>query len=56
MTDLLKDPVFIADAKKRRLDVKSPRSGQELQALLARIYTDTPAPVVGRLRKIMNPG
>jgi tripartite-type tricarboxylate transporter receptor subunit TctC len=56
MTDLFKDPVFIADAKKRRLDVKSPRSGQELQALLARIYTDTPAPVVGRLRKIMNPG
>ncbi|MGH6771420.1 MAG: Bug family tripartite tricarboxylate transporter substrate binding protein [Xanthobacteraceae bacterium] len=56
MMDTFKDPVFIAEAKKRRLDVKSPRSGQELHALLTRIYTQTPAPVVGRLRKIMNPG
>jgi tripartite-type tricarboxylate transporter receptor subunit TctC len=55
MTDMFKDPAFIADAKKRRLDVQSPRSGQELQALLTRIYTQTPQAAVGRLRKIMNP-
>jgi hypothetical protein len=54
--DTFKDPAFLADAAKRRLDVKSPRSGPELQALLQRIYTQTPPHVVTRLRKIMNPG
>jgi hypothetical protein len=56
LMDTFKDPAFLADAAKRRLDVKSPRSGPELQALLQRIYTQTPPHVVTRLRKIMNPG
>jgi tripartite-type tricarboxylate transporter receptor subunit TctC len=56
LTDTFKDPAFLADAKKRRLDVKSPRNGLELQALMQRIYSQTPANVVSRLRKIMNPG
>ena len=51
-----KDPVFQEEAKKRRLDVKSQRTGEELQALLQRIYTKTPPNAVARLRKIMNPG
>ena len=51
-----KDPAFMEEAKKRRLDVNSQRSGQELQALLQRIYTKTPPHVIERLRKIMNPG
>ena len=29
---------------------------QELQALLQQIYSKTPPHVIGRLRKIMNPG
>jgi tripartite-type tricarboxylate transporter receptor subunit TctC len=55
MADTFRDPAFLADAKKRHLDVRKPRNGQELHALLEHIYTGTPAPAVARLRKIMNP-
>ena len=55
MTDMLRDPAFLEEAKKRRLDVATPRTGQQLQELLARIYTKTSPQVVARLRKIMNP-
>jgi tripartite-type tricarboxylate transporter receptor subunit TctC len=56
MMDTFKDPAFLEEAKKRQLDVSSQRSGQELHALVQRIYTKTPEHVVTRLRKIMNPG
>ena len=56
MMDTFKDPAFLEEAKKRQLDVSSPRTGQELQALVQRIYTKTPPHVITRLRKIMNPG
>jgi hypothetical protein len=56
MTDTFNDPAFLEDAKKRQLDVGSQRSGQELHALVQRIYTQTPPHVITRLRKIMNPG
>ncbi len=56
LMDTFKDPAFQEEAKKRRLDVKSQRTGEELQALLQRIYTKTPPNAVARLRKIMNPG
>jgi hypothetical protein len=56
LADTFKDPAFLADAKKRRLDVNSPRSGPELHALMQRIYSQTPPNVISRLRKIMNPG
>ena len=56
LIDTFKDPAFLEEAKKRQLDVNSPRTGQELQALVQRIYTQTPPHVVTRLRKIMNPG
>jgi tripartite-type tricarboxylate transporter receptor subunit TctC len=56
MADTFRDPVFLEEAKKRQLDVASPRAGQELQALVERIYTKTPPEVITRLRKIMNPG
>ena len=55
MMDTFKDPDFLADAEKRHLDVKSPRSGQQLHALLQQIYTKTPPHVVERLRKISTP-
>ena len=51
-----KDPAFVEEARKRRLDVNSQRSGEELHALLQRIYTKTPPHVIARLRKVMNPG
>src|SRR5688572_21807783 len=55
MMATFKDPEFLEEAKKRQLDVQSPRSGQELHALLERIYTKTSPQAVARLRKIMNP-
>ncbi len=56
MMDTFRDPAFLEDAKKRQLDVNSQRTGQELHALLQRVYTQTPPHVITRLRKIMNPG
>jgi tripartite-type tricarboxylate transporter receptor subunit TctC len=56
MSDTFKDALFLEEAKKRQLDVSSPRTGPELHALVQRIYTQTPPHVLGRLRKIMNPG
>lgn len=56
LMETFKDPAFLEEAAKRRLDVNSQRSGQELQALLQRVYTQTPPHVIARLRKIMNPG
>ena len=56
MTDTFKDPAFLEEAKKRQLDVNSPRTGADLHALVQRIYTKTPPHVIARLRKIMNPG
>ena len=56
MADMLRDPEFLTEAKKRQLDVDTPRTGQQLQDLLQRVYTQTSPQVVSRLRKIMNPG
>jgi tripartite-type tricarboxylate transporter receptor subunit TctC len=56
LAETFADPAFIGEANKRQLDVASPRTGQELQALVQRIYTKTPQDVIVRLRKIMNPG
>jgi tripartite-type tricarboxylate transporter receptor subunit TctC len=55
MLDTFKDPAFIAEANKRRMDVSSPRSGNELRDLLVRVYTTTPEHIVKRLRKISTP-
>src|SRR5262249_7683427 len=44
--DTFKDPEFVAEANKRGLGVNSPRSGRELQELLERVYTKTPAHVI----------
>ena len=56
VADTFKDPVFLEEARKRQLDVGSPRTGHELQTLVQRIYTQTAPHVVTRLRKVMNPG
>jgi tripartite-type tricarboxylate transporter receptor subunit TctC len=56
LAETFSDPAFVEEAKKRQLDVNSQRTGQQLQALVQRIYTKTPPDVIARLRKIMNPG
>ena len=53
--ETFKDPEFVADANKRGLGINSPRSGEELAALLTRVYTRTPPHIVERLRKIAAP-
>jgi tripartite-type tricarboxylate transporter receptor subunit TctC len=50
--DTFKDPDFLAEADKRGLGVNSPRSGEELQQLIERVYKTTPQPLVERLRKL----
>jgi tripartite-type tricarboxylate transporter receptor subunit TctC len=49
--DTMKDPDFVADAKRQRLDISSPRTGEELQKELETIYA-TPSHIVERLRRI----
>ena len=50
-TDTMKDPEFIADAQKAKLDL-SPLSGDELEKIVASFYRTEPA-VVARLKEIL---
>ena len=47
----MKDPDFLADAKKEKLEVK-PKSGADLAALIAKVYT-TPKPIVEKIGKLI---
>jgi tripartite-type tricarboxylate transporter receptor subunit TctC len=49
--EMVKDPVFLEDAKKGKFDI-TPVSGEELQQLVAEIVA-TPKPVAARLAKII---
>lgn len=49
--DTMKDPEFQADAKRQKLDISSPRTGEELQKELETIY-NTPQHIVDRLRRV----
>ena len=49
--DTMKDPEFQADAKRQKLDVSAPRTGEDLQKELETIYK-TPKHIVERLRRI----
>ncbi len=50
--DTFKDPEFLAEAQTRKLGINSPRSGQELQELIDRVYKTTPPALVERLKKL----
>ena len=50
----MKDPEFLAEAKKIKADV-DPSTGEQVQALVERLYA-TPKPVVERAKKFMGPG
>lgn len=52
--DTFVDPAFQAEAKAANLIVDRPRSGEELQAQIARAYKVSPQ-IIERLRKIANP-
>ncbi len=51
MLETFKDPDFLADAAKQQLQVDKPRSGEQIQAQIQRVY-EMPASVAERLRKI----
>ncbi len=51
MLDTFKDPEFLAEAAKQQLQVDKPRSGEQIQAQIKRVY-EMPASVAERLRKI----
>ena len=51
MMDTFKDPDFLAEAAKQQLQVDKPRSGEQIQAQIKRVY-EMPASVSERLRKI----
>ena len=51
MLDAFKDPEFVAEAAKQQLQVDKPRSGEQLQENIKRVY-EMPASVSERLRKI----
>ena len=51
-----RDPAFLADAEKLRLEVDAkPQSGEDIRAVVARTYA-TPTPVLDRLVSIYGVG
>jgi hypothetical protein len=51
MLDTFKDPEFLAEAKRLQLDVEKPRSGEQIQEQIARVY-QMPKSISDRLRRI----
>jgi tripartite-type tricarboxylate transporter receptor subunit TctC len=51
LADTFKDPGFVADAKRMALGVNTPKSGEQIQQLIADTYR-TPPKVIDRLRKL----
>lgn len=50
-----RDKAFVEDATRAGLDVGKTRTGEEVAALIERIYRDTPPALVERLRRLNNP-
>ena len=55
LADTFTDREFQAEAEKAGLIVNAPKTGQELQEVIAKAYA-TPSRVVERLQKLNNPG
>jgi tripartite-type tricarboxylate transporter receptor subunit TctC len=55
LADTFADPQFQADAQKIGLIVNAPRTGEQLQDVIAKAYA-SPSRVVDRIRKLNNPG
>jgi hypothetical protein len=53
-TTTMTDPDFLAEGEKIGLGLNAPRSGEELQALMARTYASPPR-VIDRLRQLNTP-
>jgi tripartite-type tricarboxylate transporter receptor subunit TctC len=51
-TDTFADPEFVEEGNKRGLGIEAPRDGQALQALIERVYKNTPPAIVERIKKL----
>jgi tripartite-type tricarboxylate transporter receptor subunit TctC len=51
LADTFKDPGFVADSKRMSLGVNTPKSGEQIQQLIANTYR-TPPKTIDRLRKL----
>ncbi|NDA46207.1 MAG: hypothetical protein EBY21_02810 [Alphaproteobacteria bacterium] len=49
---MIKDPEFLADAAKRKLEIESPKSGSEIEAILKEVYSATPEAIALARRSI----
>ena len=55
MAATFKARAFVDEAARAGLDIRKPRSGADVQELIARIYRETPPTLVERLRRLNNP-
>ena len=55
LQDTFKDPAYLADCEKQRLECDAPVTGDQMQEILQRAF-DTPKPVLTRLRDIYEAG
>ena len=49
---MVKDPEFIADATKRRLEISGPKSGEEIEAILKDVYSSSTEAITAARRSI----
>jgi tripartite-type tricarboxylate transporter receptor subunit TctC len=53
--EMTKDPAFLADAAKRRLEINDPKSGEEIHQILREVY-DSPADIVAAAQRAIKDG
>jgi hypothetical protein len=51
LADTFRDPRFQADSKRMALGVNAPKTGEQIQTLIAQTYSASPQ-VINRLRKL----
>jgi hypothetical protein len=49
--DTFRDPAFLADSKRMALGVNTPKTGEQIQQLIAQTY-NSPPETIDRLRKL----
>jgi tripartite-type tricarboxylate transporter receptor subunit TctC len=49
---MMKDPAFLADAAKRRIEISDPKSGEEIETLLKEVYASSQDAVLAARRAI----
>ncbi|HEY4134550.1 MAG TPA: hypothetical protein VGO34_04990 [Alphaproteobacteria bacterium] len=49
---MMKDPVFLADAQKRNMEISDPKSGEEITAILADVYASSEDSILAARRAI----